>query len=157
MARSKPINDVAFAPDGRWIVTSSSDNKAHVWDVASGREIMILRGHTAPVVSAAFSRDGKYVVTAGADGTAHVYLVHIEDLISLARSRVTRNLKCEERQLYLHEPPLPNANFYTNIDSDSDATANTKAITCPIQTGINARKTTDKSEFNGRLLVGLSV
>jgi len=69
----------------------------------SGREVAVFRGHTKYVNGAKFSPDGKYIVTASADGTARIYLVHIQDLIALAKTRVTRELTCEERQLYLHE------------------------------------------------------
>ena len=41
------------------------------------------------------------MVTASWDGTARLYLVHIEDLIELAKSRVTRELTSEERDRYL--------------------------------------------------------
>jgi hypothetical protein len=53
---------LAFSPDGRWLVTGSafSDDKARVWEIASGREIAKLgRGafHTV-----AFSPDGHRIV-----------------------------------------------------------------------------------------------
>jgi WD40 repeat protein len=71
--------------------------------VATGRELAVLRGHEGIVRSAAFSPDGRYIVTASDDGTARIYLTRIEDLMELARSRVTRELTPEERRLYLHE------------------------------------------------------
>jgi WD40 repeat protein len=46
---------------------------------------------------------GTYIVTASDDGTARIYLVRIQDLIALAKTRVTRELTCQERRLYLHE------------------------------------------------------
>jgi len=63
----------------------------------------VLRGHEGDVNSAAFSPDGRYIVTASSDSTARIYLAHIEDLMELARSRVTRELTPEERRQYLHE------------------------------------------------------
>ena len=97
----------AFSPDGTRIVTASVDNTARIWDATSGRELATLRGHTFLVNSAAFSPDGTRIVTASWDTTARVYLVHIEDLIALARSRLSRELTCQEREKYLHEPPCP--------------------------------------------------
>jgi hypothetical protein len=55
----------------------------------------MFRGHEGGVSS--------NIVTASADGTARIYLAHIEDLMELARSRVTRELTPEERRRYLHE------------------------------------------------------
>jgi len=92
-----------FSPDGTRIVTASSDDTARAWDVATGAELAVLRGHEDWVYSAAYSPDGARIVTASQDGTARVYLVHIEDLIALAKTRVTRELTCQERVLYLHE------------------------------------------------------
>ncbi|MBI3537357.1 MAG: WD40 repeat domain-containing protein [Chloroflexi bacterium] len=92
-----------FSPDGKLIATASGDNTARVWDATTGRELSVLRGHTDRVLTAVFSPDGKLIVTAGEDSTARVYLTRIEDLIELARTRVTRELTCAERQQYLHE------------------------------------------------------
>jgi WD40 repeat protein len=97
------VRSAAFSPDGKWVVTASLDNTARVWEAATGRELAVLRGHEGRVTSAAFSPDGRYIVTASADGTAHIYLTRIEDLMELARSRVTRELTPEERRRYLHE------------------------------------------------------
>jgi WD40 repeat protein/tRNA A-37 threonylcarbamoyl transferase component Bud32 len=48
---------VAFAPDGRRLVTASWDDTARVWDAASGRELFQLRGK-AWFTGIAFSPDG---------------------------------------------------------------------------------------------------
>ena len=39
------VNGAVFSPDTRWLVTASSDSTARVWDVAIGRERIVLRGH----------------------------------------------------------------------------------------------------------------
>ena len=38
---------MAFSPDGQRIVTGSQDRTAKVWDAASGKELLTLKGHTA--------------------------------------------------------------------------------------------------------------
>jgi hypothetical protein len=48
---------------------------AKLWELASGRESWILKGHTDRVKSAAFSPDSQRVVTASEDGTAKVWEV----------------------------------------------------------------------------------
>ncbi|HEX9077538.1 MAG TPA: WD40 repeat domain-containing protein [Anaerolineae bacterium] len=106
------VYSAAYSPDDHLIVTASADKTARIFDVATGRETAILRAQTRPVLSAAFSRDGKYVVAGGEDAVAYVYLTRIEDLQALARSRVTRDLTCDEREKYLHAPcasPTPTA------------------------------------------------
>jgi WD40 repeat protein len=47
-------------------------NTARIWDVASAKEIAILRGHDDAVYSAAFSPDGSRIVTASDDKTARI-------------------------------------------------------------------------------------
>jgi hypothetical protein len=52
----------------------------------------------------------KRLASAGDDRIVHVYAMDIEILISLARSRVTRNLTLDECRRYLHleeVPPIP--------------------------------------------------
>lgn len=62
-----------LSPDGKHILTGSSDGIARIWDVATQQRIVELKGHTGRVFSAAYSRDGKRVITAGEDGTACVW------------------------------------------------------------------------------------
>jgi WD40 repeat protein len=50
-----------------------TDRAVRVWDVASGREVHVLKGHTDRVVSACFSPDGKRILTASLDGTARLW------------------------------------------------------------------------------------
>ena len=43
----------------------SVDERARIWDVASGHMVRLLHGHAAFVSDAAFSADGRWVVSAG--------------------------------------------------------------------------------------------
>ena len=51
--------------------------------------------------SAQFSPDGKRIVTVSEDGAARIYLVHLEDLVALAKSHTSRKLTPEERETFL--------------------------------------------------------
>ena len=63
-----------------------------------------LRGHTSSANSVAYSPDGRWIVTASYDGTARVWpWPDVEGLLAAARSRVARELTCQERVQYLHE------------------------------------------------------
>ena len=63
-----------------------------------------LRGHTDWVNSAAYSPDGRWIVTASWDNTARVWWWgDVKGLLAAARSRVGRELTCQERGQYLHE------------------------------------------------------
>jgi eukaryotic-like serine/threonine-protein kinase len=64
---------VAFSPRGDRFVTATDDKLAHLYDAASGREQLLLRGHSGRVWSASFSPDGTRIVTASADKTARIW------------------------------------------------------------------------------------
>ncbi len=61
-----------FTPDGTRIITSGYDNRARVWDRATGKLLFDLV-HSGPVVALAFSRDGQAIMTASHDGSAIVW------------------------------------------------------------------------------------
>ncbi len=95
------VTSASFSPDNRRIVTACYDQTARIWDIKSGRVLSILR-HDNRVNNAEFSLDGKWVAT-GSSGGFRLFYVEIEDLLELAKSRVTRDLTAEERRTYLGE------------------------------------------------------
>jgi WD40 repeat protein len=66
-----------FSKDGRFVVTTSGDGLAWVWDARTGQQWTELRGHTHWVFSAAFhpTNSNFIVTTAMQDGTARVWYV----------------------------------------------------------------------------------
>ena len=62
-----------FSPDGQTVLTASDDHTARLWEVASGRELRVLRGHRGPVRDAQFSADGRTMLTASDDTTARLW------------------------------------------------------------------------------------
>jgi eukaryotic-like serine/threonine-protein kinase len=67
--RGYPISYAAFLPGGEAVVSISRDNPQllKIWDAATGRERLALRGHTLPVHVVAVSADGRCVVSAAWD------------------------------------------------------------------------------------------
>lgn len=108
------VTAVKFSPDGKRIATASLDGYAKLWDARSGQEQLTLPGNGMGLTSVAFSPDGKWFATSG-DSGVRVYLLDIDDLVALARTRVTRTLSNQECQKYLHrlggscQPPMTTA------------------------------------------------
>jgi len=62
------ITDLAFAPDGKTLATSSWDHSVRLWDLASRLCRATYRGSLAEVWAIAFSPDGQQVLSGGKDG-----------------------------------------------------------------------------------------
>ena len=61
-----------FSPDGKRVLAQTLHN-SHMWDVATGKFIFSLAGHTSWVVRGEFSRDGKLIATASYDQTVRIW------------------------------------------------------------------------------------
>ncbi|MGH2941218.1 MAG: TIR domain-containing protein [Solirubrobacteraceae bacterium] len=103
------VRHVAFSGDGRWLVTAGLEPTARVWDVASGRQVAELRGHSRELVAVTFGPEAHQVLTASKDGTARVHECEACASLPQLRKRVAdhvsrgRTLTPAERRTYLHE------------------------------------------------------
>ena len=72
---STPLDyySATFSPDGRSIVSTSSDYIIRVWDIETGMQLNLLEGHTDFVNSAVFSPNGKQIVSASGDKTVRIW------------------------------------------------------------------------------------
>lgn len=52
-----------YSPDGSRIVTASTDKTVRVWDAATGKELLVLRGHPGMVRDAVYSPDGAHILS----------------------------------------------------------------------------------------------
>lgn len=68
-----PVTSVAYSPDGKRLLTGSTDKTARLWKVRSSKSLKTLRGHEGAVRSVAFSPDGNLVATGSDDKTARVW------------------------------------------------------------------------------------
>jgi WD40 repeat protein len=97
------ISDVAFDATGERVATASTDGSVRIWDARTGEQQLALRlAQPLAVSSVSFSPDGKRLVTAWADGITRVWTLDLDELIDIARTRVTRDLTSVECRRYLH-------------------------------------------------------
>src|SRR5258706_3951400 len=65
---------VAYSPDGRHIISGSSDRTIRIWDAKTGTPVGDpLKGHTRSVLSVAYSPDGRHIISGSADHNIRIW------------------------------------------------------------------------------------
>jgi WD40 repeat protein/transcriptional regulator with XRE-family HTH domain len=100
------VVSVFFSPDGSQLASTGRDGVTKIWEVDTGELLLNLHGDGQGLNGVAISPDGTRIATAGTYGL-RVYLLHLDDLVALAKSRLTRSLTTEECQKYLHVETCP--------------------------------------------------
>ena len=72
---------IAWSPDGTQVASGSSDKTVRIWNVQTGTEDRLLKGHADCVRSVAWNPDGAQIASGSDDRTVCVWNVHtgIED------------------------------------------------------------------------------
>jgi WD40 repeat protein len=69
-----PIFSMAVSPDGRFLATGGIDCMIRIWDMAQGKLLRVLAGHSSYVYGLAWSSDNRTLASAGSwDGTVRVW------------------------------------------------------------------------------------
>jgi len=99
---SSVVWDVVFSPDATAVATIGFDGAVKLWDVAAGVERMTLPGVGNNGREVAFSPDGVYLAVTTGSGLVRLYVLPLNNLLTLAQSRLTRALTDAECRQYLH-------------------------------------------------------
>ncbi len=83
-----PIRSVAFAPNGKMVLSAGHDNTVKLWDFATGKLVKSLRGHGGWVRSAAFSPDGHWVLSGSHDYEAKLWSIAGYEEVRVFQGRV---------------------------------------------------------------------
>jgi WD40 repeat protein len=67
------VRTCSFSPDGKRLVSASSDSTMELWDIEQGIQLKHLIGHGGGVNSCCFSSDGRLIVSTGDDKTLRVW------------------------------------------------------------------------------------
>ena len=67
------VNNCSFSPDGKWLVSASSDYSSRLWSLHSMRLEAVLTGHRDDVDMAVFSPDSQLIATCALDRRVRVF------------------------------------------------------------------------------------
>ena len=69
------VEGVAFSPDGKTLAMAGREGNVHLWDVASGKLLETLKGHSSAVNAVVFSPDGRTLASGSTDHTVRLWNV----------------------------------------------------------------------------------
>jgi WD40 repeat protein len=70
---AKPVNALAWSPDGKWIASGSDDTTVQIWQPDNGTTLFVYHGNTDAVRAVAWSPDGQRIVSGSADNQVQVW------------------------------------------------------------------------------------
>ncbi len=100
------VAGVNFSPDDT-VLSVPGLNRVSLHDAQTGASIIDLFKPSG-ANDAVFSPDGRMIALSGNDGFVHLMAANLDELLTLANSRLTRKLTTAECQEYLHVDDCPN-------------------------------------------------
>lgn len=84
---------------------NSTASSSRLWETTGRAQLTIL--NVTPTGALAFNPGGNLLAVPTADGTTRVYAIDVDDLLDLARSRVTRHFALAECRRYFQSGECP--------------------------------------------------
>ena len=104
LTASAHVTALAFDASASSLATAHADGSVRLWDPQTGTQRLVLHVGPAVVNDVEFTPDGSKLVTGSEDGSIRVWALDVDDLITLARAELTRELSETECRQYLHVP-----------------------------------------------------
>jgi WD40 repeat protein len=104
---SGALHAVAFRPDGRQLAFAGADGTIGLGDPDTGEQQLVLRGSQSSIGSMAFSPDGTRLASMGTDGILRLWVLDLDELIEIAKGKLTRSLDDDECRQWLHLEACP--------------------------------------------------
>ena len=79
------VLDVAFTPDGRWLLAGRYRGQLEIWDTNTWTKVMTKQADQGSVTALATSPDGKTAATGGDDKTVKIWRIATGELVAKVR------------------------------------------------------------------------
>ena len=80
LGHASRITQIAWSPDGKYLVSASFDKTVQLWDATSGKHVKTYKGHGARVNGLVWSPDSKFIATASDDHSVRIWNVAQEKM-----------------------------------------------------------------------------
>jgi serine/threonine protein kinase/WD40 repeat protein/DNA-binding SARP family transcriptional activator len=103
------IKDLDISPDGTKIATADFSGAVRVWDLQSGKPLQAIPFGDIPIENVEFLDDRHLLVVPANGGDVLTMTLDTDELLRIARSRLTRGFTQEECRTYLHVDTCPSS------------------------------------------------
>lgn len=100
------VANVALSPRGDLVASIAYDGQLYVWNIADGKILLDVK-RSQGIPSIGFSPDGRHIYAGNFSGGVTAYILDTNELITLARSRLSRTWTQAECHTYLQNDVCP--------------------------------------------------